>query len=558
MTQPMAKAKKKAAKPPVSEEGQTDPEEPLEPQLASPGFFRSNRPQPANRDGKPANPVPTWRAGFDFIVMIGGAVLIALLIKAYIFDVYLIPSGSMETTLHGRPDGGDRILCSKLSYRFRPVERWEVAVFEFPYENARRFDSYGVSEQYRGQNFVKRVVGLPGEALAIGRGDIWVRPGDARAEYRRVVKPDKVQRGMWLNVYEEDFADLPLSGLHLFWKTLGGEVELKKGGPLILKPGSDAVRLDYRPQVPVGPERMHMVELPGVPDRYTLRQPVQFRCQALKEDGTPCDHVYVKTFQTQNMQARCPVCGSFQDEASAVFYYRRSGLPIVGRYAVDPRYAPQGEEKAVRDVEYHIVPDLRAVLDATFASEQTTLAVTLREDERFVQAVFFGDGRVELRINGEASAPMNRALSGIRPGRASRIEFYVVDGQARVFVDSTSQALLDSPVWADDRRPFPRALPKASGLGLTAAGGDVTIRHLWIDRDIFYYSSWEREQGSKFPSMSSQGEVFIKDDSFFPMGDHCTSSYDARSWGPVPLSFLRGPALLIWWPPNRVRLIDAP
>ena len=92
--------------------------------------------------------------------MVGAAVCIALLIKSYVFDVYLIPSGSMETTLHGRPDGGDRIFCSKLHYLFRPPKRWEVAVFEFPYESARRADPYN-SEQYRGQNFVKRIVGMP-------------------------------------------------------------------------------------------------------------------------------------------------------------------------------------------------------------------------------------------------------------------------------------------------------------------------------------------------------------------------------------------------------------
>ena len=122
-----------------------------------------------SRDEKKKAPRPAWRPGADF-VMIGGAVLVALLIKAYVFDVYLIPSGSMETALHGRPDGGDRIFCSKFNYRFRPPERWEVAVFTFPYESARRSDPYNVSEQYKDQNFVKRIVGLPGETLAISRG----------------------------------------------------------------------------------------------------------------------------------------------------------------------------------------------------------------------------------------------------------------------------------------------------------------------------------------------------------------------------------------------------
>ncbi len=538
----MARKKARTSKPPPPEGAPAEP----------PAVTGAGGATPGN--AKPGKPAKAWRAGLDFIGMIGAAVCIALLIKGYAFDVYLIPSGSMETALHGRPDGGDRIFCSKLNYHFRPPKRWEVAVFEFPYESARRVDPYN-SEQYRDQNFVKRIVGLPGETLAIGRGDIWTR-SDPRAEYRRMVKPDSVQRGMWLNVYEEDFSDLGRRELDRFWNIIGGGVGLEKGGPLVLRPGSDAVRLDYRPKVPAGLESLAMVELPGIPDRYTLRQPIQFKCRNVLADGKACGHVYVKTFQTHNIEARCPACGSLQDETSAFFYQRRSGLPTTGRYAVSAEAAPQGEDSTRRD-DYHIVPDLRVVMDVTLAGEKTSLAVTLREDSRFAQAVFSGDGRVEVLVNGESSRAERRALADIRPGRTHRVEFYVVDGVARVFVDSTETPVLDVPVW-DDRRPFPRNFPKSSGVGLTAAGGEVSVRRLLIDRDVFYYSGWEQERGEKFASMNSQGEVAIGEGSFFPMGDHCPSSFDARSWGPVQMSLLRGPALLVWWPPDRVGRIASP
>ncbi len=526
----------------------------------SPGVLPDTRPADAGAAaGKGGEPKPgkAWRAGLDFIGMLGAAVCIALLIKAYVFDVYVIPSGSMETALHGRPDGGDRILCSKFAYRFRPLGRWEVAVFEFPYETARRYDPLS-SEQYKGQNFVKRVVGLPDETLAIARGDIWTR-SNPKAEYKREIKPDSVQRGMWLNVYEEDFADLSREEFGRFWTVLGDGVRLERGGPLVLAPGSDAVRLDYRPLVPDGPDRATMFEMPGIPDRYTLEQPVQFRCRNRLADGRECGHVYVKTFRTQNMEARCPVCGSLQDETSAIYYHRRSGLPAVGRHAVRPASAPQGEIKGTRPREddYHIVPDLRAVVDLTLAGEKSSLAVTLREDSRFVQAVFSGDGRVEVLVNGDPSKAERRALAEIRPGRPHRVEFYIVEGVARVFVDSTDKPLLDLPVW-NDRRPFPRNIPKSSGVGLTAAGGDVTVRRLAIDRDVFYYSGWELEIDQKLDAMNSQGEVAMNGESFLPLGDHGPSSYDARSWGPVPMSLLRGPALFIWWPPDRVGRIPAP
>lgn len=503
----------------------------------------------------PASGGSVLKGGLDFIVMLAGAVVVALAIKAYVFDVYLIPSGSMETALHGRPDGGDRIFCTKLNYRFRAPKRWEVAVFEFPYESAKRSDIYNISDQYKGQNFVKRITGLPGESLAISRGDIWVRPGSA-STYERATKSDSVQRGMWLKVYEENFKDISLEEFELFWKMVGGHAEIDKGGPLVLKARSEAVRMDYRPLVVAGERRDLMTELPGVPDRYVLEQPVQFRCRNTLEDGGVCGHVFTKTIQTQNITGRCPRCGSMADERSVIFYHRRSGLPALGRYAVNPRYASQGEEAAPRQPDYHIVPDLRIVADVNLENESTALALTLREDARFLQAVIHGNGLVEILENGEPARPEWRATSNLRPGSTYTVEFYVADGVARLFVNSATP-VLEGTIW-NDKRALPRNTPRSSGASISATGGDTRIAKLAIDRDVFYYSGWEQDRGERFGQMNSSGEIFIPDDSFFPMGDHATSSFDARSWGPVPTSLLRGPALLVWWPPERIRLIPKP
>lgn len=507
--------------------------------------------------GGGAKPRPAWRAGADFIVMLGGAVLAALVIKAYVFDVYLIPSGSMETALHGRPDGGDRIFCPKITYRFRGLRRWEVAVFEFPYESARRSDYYNISEQYKGQNFVKRVVGLPGESLSIRRGDIWTRPDGAREEYRRMVKPDSVQRGMWLKVYEQDFRDISLREMETFWRLEGGDASMGRGGPLRLSAAGESVRMTYRPMVPAGIDKDLMTELPGVPDRYTLDQPVQFRCAAADAGDEPCGHVFVQSFRSQNMQARCPRCGSLQNETSAIFYHRRSGLPGVGRYVVNPRSAPQGEDVPPRQSDYHIVPDLRLRLEARLESSDTALVLTLREDSRKVQARLWGDGRAEIAVNDQPSRVEWRSPSALRPGRDHRVEFYVVEGTARLFVDGADSPLIEAAVW-DDKRPQTRSLPKSSGVEIEVNAGALTFSSLDIDRDIFYYSGRERDGGESFAQMNVNGDVVIDGSSFLPMGDHCPSSFDARSWGPVPLSLLRGPAALIWWPPDRISRIAAP
>ncbi|MDR1534315.1 MAG: signal peptidase I [Planctomycetota bacterium] len=508
---------------------------------------------PGTEAGAAGKTAPAWRAGLDFVLTLGGAVLIALAVKAYAFDVYLIPSGSMETSLHGRPDGGDRIFCSKLHYRFRPLRRWEVAVFEFPYEKARLSENPEAIEQYRGQNFVKRVVGLPGESLAISRGDVWIRPLEAGTDFRRLAKPDPVQRDMWQNVYDEDFSDLAGAELEYSWKIFGEAISLERGGALRLSPEPGPVGLDYRPLVPSRAGKPELEELPGIPDRYTLEQPVQFKCRRPIAGGGTCGRLFVKTVKTQSMLARCPECAFLNDEISAIFYHRRSGL-YRHPAAAGP---PQGEDAAPRRADYHLVPDLRAVVDLVLERRDSVFSITMHGDAGRIRASFAGDGRVEIGLAGRPARPEARTLADLEPGRSHRLEFYLADGVARIFVDSERECALEIPAGGGDRFQ-PRQLPKRSGVSLAAEGGGVEIRRIRLDRDIFYYSGWERPGGERFSGMSSLGEVLVDANSFFPMGDHCPSSFDARSWGPPPLSLLRGPALLVWWPPERFHRIAGP
>jgi signal peptidase I len=84
------------------------------------------------------------------------AVVLALLIRAFLIQAFKIPTGSMEPTLLP----GDKIMVNKLLYRFRQPQRGDVIVFKFP-ENPRR-------------DFVKRLVALGGESLSISNGDVYI------------------------------------------------------------------------------------------------------------------------------------------------------------------------------------------------------------------------------------------------------------------------------------------------------------------------------------------------------------------------------------------------
>ena len=58
-------------------------------------------------------------------ILIAVALVLALLIKAFLVQAFYIPSGSMENTLRV----GDRVLVNKLVYHTRSIHRGEIVVF---------------------------------------------------------------------------------------------------------------------------------------------------------------------------------------------------------------------------------------------------------------------------------------------------------------------------------------------------------------------------------------------------------------------------------------------
>jgi signal peptidase I len=51
-------------------------------------------------------------------------------------------------------------------------------------------------------------------------------------------------------------------------------------------------------------------------------------------------------------------------------------------------------------------------------------------------------------------------------------------------------------------------------------------------------------------------KLVVPKDSFFVLGDNSISSQDSRYWGFVPRKNILGRAMLIYWPPQRIRLLQ--
>jgi signal peptidase I len=90
-----------------------------------------------------------WR---ELPILLGVAVLVAVLVRTFVLQTFFIPSPSMENTLLV----DDRVLVFKLVYDFRSPERGEIVVFRAPTQ---------WSGNPGGEDYIKRVIGVGGDRV---------------------------------------------------------------------------------------------------------------------------------------------------------------------------------------------------------------------------------------------------------------------------------------------------------------------------------------------------------------------------------------------------------
>lgn len=119
----------------------------------------------SNPDPVPGNPIKPslWQAQQENIVMLGVALVLALVIRLFVAEPRFIPSNSMVPTLFI----GDRLVVEKVSYHFHPPRAGDIVVFQPPVLLQRQ----GYSKD---QAFIKRVIGTPGDVVAVAEGQVYV------------------------------------------------------------------------------------------------------------------------------------------------------------------------------------------------------------------------------------------------------------------------------------------------------------------------------------------------------------------------------------------------
>lgn len=195
-----------------------------------------------------------FRSTREFLETLAIALFLAMIFKFYEAEAYVIPTGSMATTLMGRHKdvhcqacgypfqvsaseerdrnnratgsqvlggtcpqcrltqrfeandtsySGDRVLVNKFIGYYRPIKRWEVTVFRSPPDPK--------------TNYIKRVVGLPNEDVRIQYGNLYAQKKDSNGEavgrMEILRKPIPNLLRMLRIVYDNDFPPYPLENL---------------------------------------------------------------------------------------------------------------------------------------------------------------------------------------------------------------------------------------------------------------------------------------------------------------------------------------------------------
>jgi signal peptidase I len=444
---------------------------------------------------------------------------------------------------------GDRILVNKSAFQFGDPSRWDVIVFRYPEDTQK--------------NYIKRLVGLPNEAIRIERGDVYVRRSDA-GEYRIAHKQDPEKQKLLQQLVNDD-RHPPRELLALGWPESWSAVERNGAENSVDGWATDSNGWTRDPKVQTrhfelpASEQLHWV-------RYRHLVPTQVDWGAVADGKAPT--------QNPHPQLISDFCG----------YNTYTG----------------GRSQGLDDDRYW-VGDLTLTCTVTITSatgKDSHLLLELVEGvRRYRCRIDVPSGQATLTRNDDLAADPNaapeielaKANTSIKgPGTYTlrfanvddRLCLWINDGLLSGFIAFGSGAEFEAPV---NRRPQEADL---TPIGIAAPGLAVRVSDLLVERDIYYradsvsndagvFGGHESEVDESLPlrelltNPEGWGELYedkfhraefrqLGSDEFFVMGDNSPRSQDSRLWPnnkrhaanrhAVDRQALIGKAFFVYWP----------
>ncbi|HLP85628.1 MAG TPA: signal peptidase I [Phycisphaerales bacterium] len=374
--------------------------------------------------------------------------------------------------------GGDRIFVLKYLYSVYDPKRFDVVVFKNPTDPP--------------QSYIKRLLGLPGEQVALVDGDVFVRkPKEGedpklswnQTDWRVQPKPEHVQRALWMDVFDSSFTPIRDSTF-----------------------------------------------------RTPFRGVTQGATDIKNWDTTKTTGVYTYTGESPTRLE---------------WFQRGDALPVLGDwYAYNFMPGPRNPFQLFNMSDLRMSVGVRPERDGAKAS-----AVILARGHEFRCDVDGANVVLRMRSTMEADGPWQELATGtlpkpMRAGHVTNIDFWHSDQQVQLWVDdaliatgsydwSLQERLRNalgttveevrgngSALRADSRPPRP------TGIRWEFSGGPVTLYRVKVQRDVYYQPDTE-SPASVTAALATHpdSQLTLSRDQFFMCGDNSPNSLDGRKWG---------------------------
>ncbi len=529
------------------------------------------------------------RETFESIVV---AFVLAFLFRTFIAEAFVIPTGSMAPTLFGRhkdvvcpqcqfhyevgasdeldEEGnlllkrishatcpncrfeadirelpvfkGDRILVNKFPYEIADPGRWDVCVFKFP--------------EIPERNYIKRMIGLPGEAIRISRGDVYARKaGEADFRIQRKADPNK-QDALQIIVYDDAHPPQGLleHGWPERWTGVRAAPEAEAQGGYL--PDDESWAMDAK-------ARTHSLE--NATEEFAW---LRYR------------HIVGQPFDWKNVEEKLPPASDPKPQLITDFYGYNSFR--TGDISDDIFWVGDLTVSGLLDIHGQPGGNAAALLELVEGHRQYRCEINLVSGEATLS-------RSDDLNPAGPFVELGKAATKLRGAGAHRFRFANVDDRVVLWIDGSVISFGDAAEYQPPVLPGPQPGDLAP-VGIAVRGVKATVSDLLLRRDI-YYRAERVSDDDRFSHKESTGEEVdgllmrttlrdalstpreyariyqekagpvefapLSEDEFFVMGDNSPRSQDSRLWSnrrhavnrhAVPRHAFVGKAFMIYWP----------
>lgn len=479
---------------------------------------------------------------------------------------------------------GDRIIVSKVEYIFREPRRWDVIVFKYPGNGK--------------QNYIKRLVGLPNELLAISNGDVYVR----NAENQDVTNDDPHSRAQLIaRKPPEKLASImiPVEDTHYFSPTMRAA-----GLPASWVPWTGPLQLgDQQPD-----DSLPWVSWCANENGWQVDAPADEPASFTIQNSAASDQQFHWLRFRQMVPSKADWNAAEQGEKLSELFLNHPGTPVTDYYCYsdsneDVNYASPIQVSDPTRIGTNWVGDLVMEADLELIADGGTIALDAVEGGvHFVCSIDVATGKATLRTvsdleevkvdfeseDGRYGQDEVTFATPLKGAGSYEIRFANADDRITLWVDGAEVAIPGDGHYSRQGPLYPVCLPNdaadAQPLAIGAQGAAIKVNRLQVFRDLFYNDyrlNRVADTNLAIPEGTARQYLLRPDiwsdpryirlyqdyastasipwdkgfplgeDQFFPMGDNSPSSSDARVWEVdhyVDRKMLIGKALMVYWP----------